>query len=971
MQPASLYGRDAELVRLGDLLADGRAVAVVGEAGVGKTTLVRAAAAVAGLGLREGGALETLAWTPLLALRRAVGDGLRGDATAVAIEVERRLGPQLLFIDDLQWTDDATRQVLALLAGRIALVMTIRTTDAAAAEVHEVADVVRAEIVELVGVNHEAAVAIVRRARPTIDAASAELVVAEAGGNPLLLEELATRGRPTSSLARALTSRLDRLSPAGRRSFALLAVAGRGLPAEMLGPGAGELLATGVAIVDGEALAPRHGLLAEAMIATLTPVARRRCHDRLALLIADPGERAHHLAGAGRRQEAILAARDAADRSSTPGEKAALLELVARLSDGPGAILPRIVASRLLVAGGGSASARAIELLEPIVEGPLELLVEREALLGKAYWDTGDLVASRAAYERGRRLDTGLPSAAGARLAADEAAFVMNVDGDVAAARRILGRAIAAGRNSPRVVATHETMRAFIDGIDTFDAVRAAYEALLSDPDEPGAAFGTARNAAYLATIWRGHDTAHALLVQAVDDFDALEMASRADDLRAEDVQVLLFAGRLEEALRLADELLERPLNGRTRQWTMTKRAQVLAAQGGSDAAAAALDAIASSVTGDYPGRGELLAARVEVESWAGRPAAVLKAYEAHLAVPTPSRATDIMPLLDAQWARLELGLDPGAALPRQPWAMLAAASFESQGIRALHGGDPAVAARSFAEAWRAWAPFQVPRELICRWAHGEALRRAGSPEAPHVLREALDRAEGHGFGSIAARVRRSLRQAGVRVAPPRTETAVDRWARMTGREREVLQLVGRGLTTPQIARRMGLGRGTVDQVLGAATRKLGAASRIQAAAMLADGEGGRGRARPVVAVRTEADAGAVVLAALEGAAVTVDSATDPALVERIQDDLRRLGRDDAVRLEPAAPTAPAAEIAPEGLRLLGLLVEGMSLGEAAGSLHLSRRTADRRLAAARLALGVVTTAEALVTFRRRWPGPG
>jgi DNA-binding NarL/FixJ family response regulator len=967
MQPVTLYGRAAELARLGRLLADGRPIVVVGEAGVGKTTLVRAAAERAGLELREGGALETLAWMPLLALRRAVGDGLRGDTTSVAIEVERRLGPQLLFIDDLQWADEATRQVLALLAGRIALVMTIRATDAAATEVQQLADPVRAEIVELVGVDREAAIAIARGARPTIDASAAELVVAEAGGNPLLLEELATRGRPTSTLARALTSRLDRLSPAGRRSFALLAVAGHELPAAMLGPGASELLTSGVAIADGETLAPRRALLAEAMIATLTPVALRRCHDRLASLITDTGQRAHHLAGAGRRQEAVVAAQDAADRSSTPGEKAALLELVARMSDGPGAILPRIVASRLLVASGGSTSVRAIELLQPVAEGPLELLVEREALLGRAWWDTGDLVASRAAYLRGRRMDTGPASAAGASLAADEAAFMMNVDGDVATARRILGGAIASGRGTPRVVATHETIRAFIDGVDTFDAVQTAYEALLSDPDETGATFGTARNAAYLAMVFRGYEVAHTFLGRAVNDFDVREMAGRADDLRGEDVQVLLFAGRLAEALRLADELLERPLNPRTRHWTMTKRAQVLAAQGRGDAAGDVLDAIVSSVTGDYPGRGELFAARVEVESWAGRPAAVLEAYEAHLAVPTPSRATDIMPLLDAQWARLESGLDPGPTVPRQPWAILAAASAESDGIRALHEDDPAAAARSFAEAWETYAPFHVGRELICRWADGESLRRAGSADAPRALQEALGRAEALGFGSIAARVRRSLRQAGVRVAAPRHETAVDRWARMTGREREVLQLVGKGLTTPQIAHRMGLGRGTVDQVLGAATRKLGAASRIQAAAMLADGEGGSGRARRVVAVRNEADAGAVVLAALEGAAVTVDSATDPALVERIQNDLRRLGRADAVRLEAVVP---AAALAPDGLHLLSLLVEGLSLGEAAGSLHLSRRTADRRLAAARRALGVATTAEALVTFQRRLRSP-
>src|SRR5258706_3568260 len=116
-----IYGRDAELARLAEALATERPVAVVGEAGVGKTTLIRAAAERAGLELREGGALETLAWAPLLALRRAVGEDLTGDATTIAIEVERRVGPQLLLIDDLQRTDDGTRQVLSLLLGRIAL----------------------------------------------------------------------------------------------------------------------------------------------------------------------------------------------------------------------------------------------------------------------------------------------------------------------------------------------------------------------------------------------------------------------------------------------------------------------------------------------------------------------------------------------------------------------------------------------------------------------------------------------------------------------------------------------------------------------------------------------------------------------------------------------------------------------------------------------------------------------------------
>jgi LuxR family transcriptional regulator len=47
--------------------------------------------------------------------------------------------------------------------------------------------------------------------------------------------------------------------------------------------------------------------------------------------------------------------------------------------------------------------------------------------------------------------------------------------------------------------------------------------------------------------------------------------------------------------------------------------------------------------------------------------------------------------------------------------------------------------------------------------------------------------------------------------------------------------------------------------------------------------------------------------------------------------------------------------------RVLALVRAGLAVGEAARELHISRRTADRRLAAARRKLGVRTTAEAVV----------
>ena len=282
-----------------------------------------------------------------------------------------------------------------------------------------------------------------------------------------------------------------------------------------------------------------------------------------------------------------------------------------------------------------------------------------------------------------------------------------------------------------------------------------------------------------------------------------------------------------------------------------------------------------------------------------------------------------------------------------------------------MNAGEFRQAAWQFGAAAEAWVGFHTPHEVWCRWAHGEALRLAGAREAEAILRDVVDRAEAVGLEPVAQRARRSLRQAGAYVAPPKPERASDRSARMTGRERETLELVGRGLATPEIARRMGLGRGTVDQILGAAMRKLGAVSRVQAAAMLERGVGRPVRpVSPTVVVRGEEDARAAVLAALEGARVAVDPTADPALADRVHDDLRRLGREDA---EPADPSA-AAVLGSDEQHLLARIAEGMSLGEAANSLHISRRTADRRLVAARRALGVATTAEALVAFQRRGP---
>ena len=62
-------------------------------------------------------------------------------------------------------------------------------------------------------------------------------------------------------------------------------------------------------------------------------------------------------------------------------------------------------------------------------------------------------------------------------------------------------------------------------------------------------------------------------------------------------------------------------------------------------------------------------------------------------------------------------------------------------------------------------------------------------------------------------------------------------------------------------------------------------------------------------------------------------------------------------------PCSTVADVDADGRRLLELLAEGSSLAVAAKSVHMSRRTATRRLACVRFSLGVATTSEAILAL--------
>src|SRR5215217_1612035 len=134
---AGLLERDAELRRLrvtlrGAAKGRGSVVLVSGEAGIGKTSLVRAfAREAAGRARVLAGACDDLVTPRTLgpfrdmareaapALARAMEPGAARDAVFGAVHQELAGGPVVLLVEDVHWADDATLDVLRYLAWRI------------------------------------------------------------------------------------------------------------------------------------------------------------------------------------------------------------------------------------------------------------------------------------------------------------------------------------------------------------------------------------------------------------------------------------------------------------------------------------------------------------------------------------------------------------------------------------------------------------------------------------------------------------------------------------------------------------------------------------------------------------------------------------------------------------------------------------------------------------------------------------
>ena len=178
--------------------------------------------------------------------------------------------------------------------------------------------------------------------------------------------------------------------------------------------------------------------------------------------------------------------------------------------------------------------------------------------------------------------------------------------------------------------------------------------------------------------------------------------------------------------------------------------------------------------------------------------------------------------------ARLAATAAAGTSLP------LAALAAYASGRVALARGDGAAIA-DLEAALTLWSSLELPLEAArARLELARALAASESETAIEHARHALAGFESLGAARDADRAAAFLRSAGVvpRTGPKGTGT-------LTAREREVLALVGAGLSNPEIAARLHISRKTASHHVSSILTKLGLRNRAEVGRRTWDGRWG------------------------------------------------------------------------------------------------------------------------------------
>ena len=912
-RPAELRGRRREcdvLDRLLDVVREGesRALVVRGEPGVGKTALldylveqasgcrlVRAVGVQSEMELAFAGVhqlcapmldrLERLPMPQGDALRTAFGlrSGSAPNRFLVGLAVLSLLSdvaeeyPLVCLVDDAQWLDRASAQVLAFVARRlvaesVGLVFAARVPGEELAGLPEL-------VVE--GLQEPDARALLEAVLTgPLDARVRDRMVAETGGNPLALVEL-PRGLPPAELAggfalpdamplagrieASFRRRLDAL-PADTRELLLVAAAEPvGDPVRVWGAAERLGIATEAATPAAEAgllefgarVRFRHPLVRSAAYRSASLQERQDIHRALAQVTdpkIDPDRRAWHRAQAASGPDEDVAAEleRSAGRAQARGglaAAAAFLERASMLTPGPARRARRLLAAARAKRGAGALDA-ALGLLVEVEAGPLDALSAAEvehlrALI--ALVQRGPSDAARLLLRAARRLE---PLDAG--LARDthlEALWAAVWAGDLGSPGGVVAAAEAARASPPGP----EPTRAVDVLLEAF-AVRltqgyAAAAPLLTRALELSLALDVTNDEAGLWR-WLAGGRASAIVALELWDAESWHALAAVQVQFARDTGALvhlqyalnflamahLFAGELTTAARLIDE--DRLIAEVTGNPPVGYAAMALMAWQGQEAQASELiEATSRSATARGLGRMVSFAdyASSVLYNGLGRHDiardAAWRAFERdelgygpHV-VPELAEAASRTGDVALVRAALQWLSERTRAAPTE-WAL----GIEARVRALLSEGEVAEwhYRESIARLGRTRVRLQVARAHLL---YGEWLRRQRRRlDARAQLRTAYAMLDTMGIEGFAERARRELRATGATARKRTVETREE----LTAQEAVIARLAREGLSNQEIGSRLFISARTVQSHLGKVFAKLAISSRGQLDQVLA-----------------------------------------------------------------------------------------------------------------------------------------
>jgi DNA-binding CsgD family transcriptional regulator len=851
-----LLERDAQLGGLQAALerarrGRGTTVLLSGEAGIGKTWLLRAFAdeVAASARVLVGTCEDLLTPRPLGAFRDMARDaggalsGLGGDdrdafIDALLEEMGFARRPAVLIVEDAHWADDASIDIVRYLARRIErlpamLVVSYREEELD--DLHPFRRLVAALAgpavlrIELEGLSDTAVAELASGAG--LDPVP---VVAAVGGNPFhLTEVLAAPGAAVPpSVRQAVLVRFASLPAACRAALEQLAV----IPAEVEDPLVAALLddpgalepaeRRGMLVAEPGRLRFRHELARRAIELSLPASRRIELHRRvlaaLAAAGAEPSRLVHHaMAAADEAAVARHAAAAAGEAASAEGHREAAafagfaLDRSARLDRLEVARLHGIAASALCALNrfgeaAGHADA-ALEIWEATGSASLEL---GQALLISARMDTlvADPASARAKALRALAILAPLgPSRALAlcySTLGGQDAVQARFEAAAAWATRALelARQLGVGEVTAHALCYRGVARVSLGDASGFDDLREAIETAARLGHADYLTMATHNLAVVLIRSGRA--------LEAEPYLATGERAAREHGLdhalfriEAQQCHVLLLRGEWDRAERRLRELLTRGGDpGASLVNPMAFLGRLLARRGDPEASGLIDDAWKlAAATGEEQKIAVAGEARIELAWLEGDDAAVRGLGEELVEIAVRARHA----LLRGEVLRyLRRAGAPVVPFPGCPPALAAGIAGDSTGAAAL---------------WEAAGnPYEQALELT------EASEEAVALEGLRML----DRL---GAAATADLVRGRLRRRGVSGVPrgPRAATRANP-GRLTRRQLDVLALLAEGRTNAEIAARLVLSRRTIDNHVAALLERLGVSSRREAVAAAA-----------------------------------------------------------------------------------------------------------------------------------------